>query len=895
MKLVDDRWQGFAGLACRCAQVSAAALLLLVFATAHAADEDEDEEKMEDLLPKESAELARKFAAVMEWKGFFQSSESGTINWTGFYSHGSETVDNSSHGHFHLKRSKRWSGEDVRRGVFTWGGDSWDICGEQTVSLDMQKSKWEFRGTGSEQRMQSSGTLPMTGTEFTLWLPSHRQKGHLVHVHPGAGSGGKKLLVAITGRSVWDESKGNGTSTRRTRSLDENSERDGFVNWYSPVGDAASAAWYQVVRAGPGVLVFPYERTSRADTEISTPTLTRRSRVILCPVYDDLELEVAIEGYAKWRPEGSIEKPQEPGNSLVARATLKSKTGAVKGLPDVRRFRFELLDTSREPGVCLNWPLQAKDEDYDLRLTSDLGGKLSDADQKLIVSDAMKDDKERPYAETKINSYDFGGRATLLVVCDLEDGRELMGVIKGEKGEEDLVRLPKMNGPDWVAENWRKEKDVEKLPALDDEEKVEGQKHKGDGFTLYEEYRGWVEKGKHIEGDPKKKDFFVRNLIGADAKGGIALFERVSKLRVHSQLRASEIIYLPIQYIESESNAKGERIMNLNHRDGPHRVDQHGVVMINASGFRSSGGAAKGVINDDKTNRAFRPGKTYEIRLEERGRRDGVFSQHSSTADYNLSERDAAFAYDRGVAHELLHSVGVDHHGEGQEPKMFYFQGAGDPMNTAHRPRFVRYMPPSRDDFASKKFGKPAVWSDFDRGPTVTFRWEDTGEDVAQSLSADFERELAAERNDPQYEQEGIERAAQFPQYGKDAAFWQVLHAYNRVSSGDTNRGLGHVDASSFNKFVTIGRDHQADSGNELCLMRYYFANAYPVDAAETAFYLVRRGGNRAGRELCTSPEGTGANGHDHKPKSRFNDSAPGRGGCFQYICPNDAIPPRTL
>jgi hypothetical protein len=94
---------------------------------------------------------------------------------------------------------------------------------------------------------------------------------------------------------------------------------------------------------------------------------------------------------------------------------------------------------------------------------------------------------------------------------------------------------------------------------------------------------------------------------------------------------------------------------------------------------------------------------------------------------------------------------------------------------------------------------------------------------------------------------------------------------------------------------VTIGHLHEADSGNELCLMRYYFANAYPVDATEKAFYLVRPGKNHVGQELCKSPEGTGQNAPDHKPKSRFGDSAAGRGGCFQYVCPNDAIPPRTL
>lgn len=658
-----------------------------------------------------------------------------------------------------------------------------------------------------------------------------------------------------------------------------------------------SVVFNGTVTGKPGAISAAFRDEGQIDRQ-PTRGFTKAARLRLWPEMDDVEVELTIEGYAKWRPEGSIAKPAAPGNRLVARATLVPKGGArVQGLPEVKMFRFELTATSREPGICLNWPLGAKDDDYDFRLAAapSFAAQLSEKDQVNEVAQPRSDAEGRPYAESQIDSYDFGGRSSLRVVCTLADDREIVGVMKSGDAGRDLVELPKRKGADWIAEAWRKYNQAEKLADNDDNEEVAGQRHNGDGFTLYEEYRGWVHQGKRLEGHPGKKDFFVHNPAGADAKGGIALFERVSQLRVHAELRASEIIVLPVIHAESEANAKGERIMNFNHRDGPHRVDQHGVVVVTTSGFGSRGGGTEAVKNDDKASRAFRPGKVQFVRVEKSGRTDGVFSAHAGTADYNLSAREASLAYDRGVAHELLHAVGVDHHGEGQETRMLYFQGAGDPMNSAHRPRFVGRMPPSREDLAGRVFGQPAVWSDFDRGPTITLRWEDTGEDVAQSLSADFERELSAERGDPRYEQEGSERAAEFPQYGKDAAFWSVMGAYNNVSAGSTKRGGLKPGASRFNRLVTIGRPHETDSGNELCLMRYYFANAYPVDAGETAFYLVRPGGNRAGREICRSPEGTGANAPEHAPKSRFGNSAPGRGGCFAYICPNDAIPPRSL
>jgi hypothetical protein len=194
-------------------------------------------------------------------------------------------------------------------------------------------------------------------------------------------------------------------------------------------------------------------------------------------------------------------------------------------------------------------------------------GKVSANGQKAEFSGPPKDKAGQPYADAAVESYDFGGRATLQVICELKDGREIVGLMKGEGGQEDLVRLPKMKGPDWIAESWRKAHKVESLSASSDNEKVDGQQDHGDGYTLYEEYRGWVVEGKRIEGDPEGKDFFVLNLIGGDAESGIDLFAQLSELKVHSKLRRGEM-------------SEKTRLMNGNHRDAPHRVNQHGVWMI---------------------------------------------------------------------------------------------------------------------------------------------------------------------------------------------------------------------------------------------------------------------------------------------------------------------------
>jgi hypothetical protein len=829
---------------------------ILFFSSIRAADDDEDKPRP---LPKEVADIARKYAGITQWRGFFDSSTTEIQTRSGpKFSH-SRRVEARTHGHFTIPRSN-W-GWDPQRGIFRWADKNDIQCGEASGTwVDQFSEREDIDGTSTEWVQERGGTEPMFAVTFQINL-LERTGG----MHMGGGPG---LKLRKTGRMVYVRSSDDGKRHLATQTIDEvgsaSLDRPHIRTGHPVDRDYAVREW-DTVRNGPGVLTFSYERIEAMRNYV--PGHTHRSRIILFPVYDDLELEVTIDGYAKWRPEGSIPKPRDPGNSLVARATLKSKTGKVKELPEVTRFRFELLDTSREPGVCLNWPLNAKDDDYDLRLTSEIGGKLSDADQTLVITEAQKNEKAQPFAEAKIDSYDFGGRATLQVICELEDGRELMGLIKGEKGEENLVRLPKMDGPDWVAENWRKEKQVEKLPALDDEEKVEGQKHKGDGFTLYEEYRGWVERGKHIEGDPLKKDFFILNLIDADARGGIALFARLSQLRVHSRLR------------DGKEMAQDERVMNGNHRDAPHRVKQHGVVISHeASG---PGGYTVGVEGADKS-KAARPASVKFVYVETH-HENGLFAAKSS-AEYNLSERDAQSVYDRGVAHELLHAVGVDHHGEQVwELVKCYFQGASAPLNPTHRARFTTGYSPFASQIDTRQ-----EWAG-SRGDTITLLWEDNQRDIAEDSVAAYEAELAKARAGAateSYVKELAATAAKMAALGvkHDASFWSEYHADN---------------LAAYDQFRTIrvGQVGGTDCGNELCVMRYYFANAYKVAGRENAYYVIRptAGANHAGRDICRSPAGTGPNAASHQPQSRFGDAHSGRGNCFGDICPNDAIPPRSV
>ena len=614
--------------------------------------------------------------------------------------------------------------------------------------------------------------------------------------------------------------------------------------------DAVDSLVFDGTLAGkPGQVHGSTKVESRGSPGNPTTWRTSLGRIEFWPEFVDAQVEVTIDGYAKWRPEGSITKPTEPGNHLIARGTLMPKGGgSVESLPKVRKFRFELLDTSSEPGVCLNWPLGAKDTDYDLRLASAgtlLQGQLSKKDQTNEFSQYLVDEKKQPYAETQIDSYDFGGKATLRVICELADGRELVGEMKGEGAGESLIILPKMRHPGWIADSWRKEKQAEKLADNDDDEKVEGQKDNGDGFTLYEEYRGWVVNGKRLEGDLEGKDFFVLNLIGGDAEPGIDLFEELSKLKVHSKLKRSEM------------SAK-TRLMNGNHRDAPQNKAQHGVwVKTFASKSDLGDDGAATVMN--KKGVAGRPGLVDGVGILARDNTESAFNK-----PFNLPAVDAIFAYDRAIAHELLHSVGVEHHGP-DDTTGYWFA----------------FIPPN---FPGSTVGRVHYLLN---GDTVVNLLDEAQHDLAAQVYpvyAEAKRRMIAggtvEMLENLYDTSFTDKPP------GSAALKAFAEEY-----------VDQIARGAFAKQGMVGKEHGAHSGNQDCVMRYYFAKFYDgKNKNEKTVYLVTPGTERIGMEICRSGKGTGVNAPNppNLPQSRYGDAAQGAGNCFEQICPNDAIPPRT-
>jgi hypothetical protein len=488
----------------------------------------------------------------------------------------------------------------------------------------------------------------------------------------------------------------------------------------------------------------------------------------------------------------------------------------------------------------MNFPVDQPDTDFDLELEArGENSRLFEKKQKLERT------VEGTFTDTVgIVPYDWGGWSTLQVTAILVDGRRIRGKLKGQP--ELGLRVPQREPGSHIAEGWKKSTGASGDDDSDDD-KVEGQADDGDGFALYEEYRGWMEDGKHIEGDPKKKDFFILNLIGADAEPGIALFEGVSQLNVHSKLNRTEM-------------SAEKRLMNDNRRAGAHRVDQHGVwIKTYGSESELGGGGAFTVL--EKTGVAGRPGLVKGVGILSRTNEESDF-----TKPFNLAPQDRVGAYDRAVAHELLHTVGVEHHGEKDYKMIVGYCSTRNPSNRLGRPYYGKAM-----------------------DEPIDLRTED-GQDVAQ-------------RDEPEYEKF---RAMM------DAALGDRLRAegpkFLSLNTGGSVMGITTVEQyvdwqietltifAFMHKNGIVGVDQGEHSGAEDCLMRYYFAKFYESKKAPAfgskQYYLVDPGTERVGTAICHDKSGTGVNAPGRTPQPRYGDAA--NGDCFSDICPNDAIPPRT-
>jgi hypothetical protein len=318
-----------------------------------------------------------------------------------------------------------------------------------------------------------------------------------------------------------------------------------------------------------------------------------------------------------WRPTAGAGGGSGQSVDLVAKlqATGGGPTNAIAA-----QFTWELTKSSKEPGYAMNAPIANPSKDFDL--------KLEGSDLILTDPNAQKGETrpgELTQSTVTVTPYDWGAFGTIKVTALMSDGSKLVGHLEGDTAQED-IRLPLRSAQSLIADVWKQNHGVAGMADVNDNESdPPGDGHPGDGLSLYEEYRGFIIDGQHVEGNPNKKDYFILNRAGAFFQGGIRLFQSLSGLEVHGNLRDSELA--------------SDRVINRNHNEGAHNVDQHAIIVTpfaaNAGYFDTVGGPGNPVMISQILAPKILPGLNPDI-------------------SYNQSS----------LAHELFHACNVYHHGD---------------------------------------------------------------------------------------------------------------------------------------------------------------------------------------------------------------------------------------
>ncbi len=358
------------------------------------------------------------------------------------------------------------------------------------------------------------------------------------------------------------------------------------------------------------------------------------------------EIELLIlppKGYSDWRPAGGKDEKTAADERLRVEVKVQKKGG---GAPKrkVVAIHYRLVGTSKEKGVCMNWPPkgQAKGSfDYAFEEERNPDFDIGDDGQTARhQGDNLLQDR------VEVSSFDYGGWCDLQVEGELDNGQRIEGRVDGKRN---LYRLPipeRDSGSHIAISFLKKHGALSQEDDSDDEDKPAGDGFNGDGLTLYEEYRGFVAGERAVitadgtsagvsqdwtAGNPQKKDLFVLNGVPDNPFSwrGIEVYRAATGLDVHPRLQPHQV--------------GDDRVINFNRTAGAHLADQHAMEI--KSGATSDGAAYVDTCGPPGVAGPVHMPIGWELYRPRSGER-------------------LIPSFERTLAHEMLHASNVNHHGD---------------------------------------------------------------------------------------------------------------------------------------------------------------------------------------------------------------------------------------
>ncbi len=364
----------------------------------------------------------------------------------------------------------------------------------------------------------------------------------------------------------------------------------------------------------------------------------------------DVELIVRPQGYASWIPAPGKDETTA-GEKMQVILELHGKGGKEPRLK-AKAFELRLMNTSREPGIAINYPVVPTSSPApDLQFLKQEGAEKESEGQIIRVPSS-----NGKSGMATIGSFDGGGYSILEVEAILEGGLRVKGHLEVSTGPSE-IEIPKRKKGTKIAQAWL---DKNGSPGeMEDKETTTGNNNNGDGLTAYEEYRGVFSEGKYLRLDPKKKELGLQ--IDKDhipsLENGINLFAKASGLTVIKLWR---------------EELEADRMFNKNSSSGK-AGSQYALRLIKES-------LPKGVVGVNEPIKETHKTPKFSIKtaidIDQLkllfDKQAKIFKDSGIAMPYTMEED-----INNTIAHELSHGVNVTHHGKSSDeiPRTAYAKG----------------------------------------------------------------------------------------------------------------------------------------------------------------------------------------------------------------------------
>lgn len=355
---------------------------------------------------------------------------------------------------------------------------------------------------------------------------------------------------------------------------------------------------------------------------------------------ENVELIVTPANYDQWMPKPGRDE-FTAGAIMNVSLKLQKRGGGPTNIK-AKQFELKLINTSNEPGMTINFPVNSTNTTPDLRFILHSNGDHWDTtfqEFNILCS------PPRQSESFKIGAFDGGGWTILRADAILEDDSRITGHLLVSNGDID-IRIPKREPDSHIAEAWVVANDHP--GAMDDKENSNENPYLGDGYTAYEEYRGIIHNGSFKRLNPKKKELGILS----NSRNFVLLGEGINRFKAASDL---EIISFDIDRKEVDSDNR----VNTN-KKSDHDFDQYALHLRNGS----LGGKLLGQVFS-RTDVPDIPSQILAVVID--------FSCLLTTYSYRVTDASPdvlKFSLSeylaQTVAHELGHAVNVWHHGGGK-------------------------------------------------------------------------------------------------------------------------------------------------------------------------------------------------------------------------------------